>query len=377
MRAGEIEVKLGLPLGTLASKRVSGDGPKFYKLGRRTVVYLESGRAALAAAMRFRSAQACRRAGSPRGARGMTDEIDTSPNWQTRSDRVNPVCRVRDYLRRPPAVAWRRPRTAAEVAAIEARMSAPPRPPTRSAGTPHVPIGELRAAPPSVRFTQPQGNQMTAAAPLPSPNRHTFINSAMPERRCPSSTTTLGRAGSIASPAGLAAPTWSRSMMPPSASSNYFVEVPAQLRIPADESARSADRHRFPAAVLDDGIEPESFPATRSTRRARTTTCRRYVSAGQLNTIRRRHVRRRHVRSPRCLAGSRVAFLGWPHFGMGSSRRMKRPSASSEYFETWGGHPRLPPSPWNLFDDALYLPKLPSVRLPSGETFPRVRADAA
>jgi predicted DNA-binding transcriptional regulator AlpA len=42
MLAADVEARVGLPPGELARRRASGNGPRHFKLGRRTVAYFES-----------------------------------------------------------------------------------------------------------------------------------------------------------------------------------------------------------------------------------------------------------------------------------------------------------------------------------------------
>ena len=69
-------------------------------------------------------------------------------------------------------------------------------------------------------------------------------------------------------------------------------------------------------------------------------------------------------------AGKRIAykeifsFFGWPEFGMRAEPVNHAAKAVVKYYEANQGHPALPPSPFNQFDDALWLPQLPELAVP-------------
>jgi hypothetical protein len=117
--------------------------------------------------------------------------------------------------------------------------------------------------------------------------------------------------------------------------------------LPATAAAKSW-RHEFPAAVAPEDERP-GMP--------------RYRVANE-NRFGRQHY----------AAGAEFAFLGWPEAAFGLSPLNEPACALADYFETNREHPDLPASPWNLFDDSLYLPSLEPLRpgpwaprLPGGE----------
>jgi hypothetical protein len=58
--------------------------------------------------------------------------------------------------------------------------------------------------------------------------------------------------------------------------------------------------------------------------------------------------------------GDVVVFLAWPHIEFMLTPVNATATAIASYYDENCDHPRLPSSPWNLYDDAPYLPLLPA-----------------
>jgi hypothetical protein len=67
--------------------------------------------------------------------------------------------------------------------------------------------------------------------------------------------------------------------------------------------------------------------------------------------------------------GTKIYFLAWPEPEFGLEAANKTAKVVVEYFERGRGRSDLPPAPWNLFDDELYLPKLEALEPERRVTF--------